>query len=125
MEPRLELPPVEPSAATSWRTVVEPLQARFGQWMAVDVAEPQRSSGGDVVHCDPERVSGAPVFVGTRVPVAILIDHLVHGSTLDEFLDDFPGVTREQAIAFLLQSAEALLERIGAPLPPRYETPAE
>ena len=63
-------------------------------------------------------MSGAPVFVGTRVPAAILIDHLAHGSTLDEFLEDFPSVTREPAIVFLLQSAEALLERIGAPLPP-------
>src|SRR3954469_1375819 len=107
MEPSLEPHPDEPSRSIPWSAVTERLQARFGHWLQVDVAEPPRTSDGYVVHCDPERVSGAPVFVGTRVPVAILVDHLAHGSTVDEFLDDFPSVTREQAVAFLLQSAEA------------------
>jgi uncharacterized protein (DUF433 family) len=54
-----------------------------------------------IVHSDPETVSGTPVFVGTRVPAKALIDYLTGGETIDEFLDDFPSVSREQAIAFL------------------------
>ena len=47
---------------------------------------------------DKEIMSGAPVFDGTRVPVAALVDNLEAGVSLDEFLDNFPTVTREQAI---------------------------
>ena len=54
-----------------------------------------------VVVCNPEILSGAPVFAGTRVPVKNLTDYLAGGSTIDEFLDDFPSVKREQVIAFL------------------------
>ena len=63
----------------------------------------------EVYHSDPETMSGTPVFTGTRVPVHTLIDHLASGVPLDEFLDDFPTVTREQAIAFLALSEEALV----------------
>ncbi len=66
-----------------------------------------------VVHSHPEIVSGEPVFVGTRVPVRNLLDWLEGGHTLDEFLDNFPTVRREQAIAFLEQAAEALLSRLS------------
>jgi uncharacterized protein (DUF433 family) len=59
-----------------------------------------------VIHCDPEIQSGTPVFIGTRVPAASLFDWLEGGSTLEEFLDSFPSVTREQAIA-ALQEAKA------------------
>jgi len=52
-----------------------------------------------VVHSDPEILGGTPVFVGTRVPLRNLIDYLEAGQSLDEFLDDFPSVSREQAIA--------------------------
>jgi uncharacterized protein (DUF433 family) len=55
----------------------------------------------DVIWIDPDRMSGIPCFTGTRVPVQALIDHLEGGSTLDEFLEGFPSVTRDQAIAFL------------------------
>ena len=48
-----------------------------------------------------ERLSGTPVFAGTRVPVKALFDYLEGGDPLDEFLDDFPNVTREHAIAVL------------------------
>jgi uncharacterized protein (DUF433 family) len=50
---------------------------------------------------DPEIVSGAPVFQGTRVPVEALINNLEAGLTLDEFLDNFPTVTREQVLLAL------------------------
>ena len=62
-----------------------------------------------VVHSDPEILSGTPVFVGTRVPFRSLIDYLEQGSTLAEFLEDFPTVTREQAVAALEEAGEAVL----------------
>jgi len=54
-----------------------------------------------VVHSDPDILGGTPVFVGTRVPVKSLYDYLEAGDSLDEFLEGFPSVTREQAIAAL------------------------
>ena len=54
-----------------------------------------------VVHADPEIMGGTPVFVGTRVPLKSLYDHLEAGDTLDEFLESFPSVSREQAVAAL------------------------
>lgn len=67
-----------------------------------------------IVSCDPEVMNGALVFQGTRVTVETLIDHLKSGDTLDVFLDDFPSVSREQAVAFLemaLKEAEAVHAR--------------
>jgi uncharacterized protein (DUF433 family) len=66
-----------------------------------------------IVHSDPEIVSGTPVFVGTRVPAQALLDYLEGGETLEEFLDDFPSVSREQAIAFLEEAGRALLASIA------------
>ena len=54
-----------------------------------------------VVHSGPEILGGTPVFVGTRVPLKSLYDYLEAGDSLDEFLESFPSVTREQAIAAL------------------------
>ena len=54
-----------------------------------------------VVHIDPEILGGTPVFVGTRVPAKTLFDYLEAGDPLDEFLSDFPSVSREQAVAAL------------------------
>jgi uncharacterized protein (DUF433 family) len=62
----------------------------------------------DVIHSDPEILGGTPVFVGTRVPFRNLIDYLEGGHSLDEFLDEFPSVTREQAVAALEAAHEAL-----------------
>ena len=62
-----------------------------------------------IVWIDPERMSGAPCFRGTRVPIQILIDHLEGNLTLDEFLDGFPSVTRKQAIQFMELAKETLL----------------
>ena len=64
------------------------------------------------VTIDPEIVSGTPVFRGTRVPVDALISNLEAGLTLDEFLDNFPTVTREQALTVLEFSKRTLL-RLG------------
>lgn len=54
-----------------------------------------------VISRDPDIMNGALVFAGTRVPVEILVQHLAAGDTLDKFLDDFPSVSREQAVAYL------------------------
>jgi uncharacterized protein (DUF433 family) len=67
------------------------------------------SSRSPVVHSVPEILGGTPVFVGTRVPFQTLFDYLETGDTLDEFLVDFPTVTREQAIEALEQAKEVLL----------------
>jgi uncharacterized protein (DUF433 family) len=64
-----------------------------------------------VVHSDPEIMSGTPVFVGTRVPFQTMIDYLEAGQPLSEFLEDFPTVSKEQAVAALEQAKEAFLAR--------------
>lgn len=61
---------------------------------------------------DPEIVSGTPVFRGTRVPVDALLSNLEAGLTLDEFLDNFPTVTREQAVQ-VLGFSRATLQRLA------------
>ena len=61
------------------------------------------------VHSDPEIMGGTPVLVGTRVPVQALIDYLEGGHSLEEFLDDFPSVSRDLAIAALEQAKSHLI----------------
>lgn len=63
----------------------------------------------EFVLVDPERLGGEPVFVGTRVPVRSLFEHLRAGDGLQVFLDDFPGVTREQAEAVIELAERGLL----------------
>ncbi len=62
-----------------------------------------------VIHCDPDILGGAPVFVGTRVPLRALIDYLAGGHPLAEFLDDFPSVTADQAVDALRLAAQSLV----------------
>jgi uncharacterized protein (DUF433 family) len=64
-----------------------------------------------VVHSDPDILGGTPVFQGTRVPFRNLIDYLERGYSLEEFLDAFPSVTREQVVASLEAADEALSGR--------------
>jgi uncharacterized protein (DUF433 family) len=61
-----------------------------------------------VIHSDPEIMSGTPVFVGTRVPFQTLLDYIASGQPLGEFLEDFPTVSKDRAIAALEQAKEAL-----------------
>jgi uncharacterized protein (DUF433 family) len=68
-----------------------------------------------LITVSPERLSGTPVFAGTRVPIQTLIDYLEAGDTLDQFLMDFPSVTREHAIAVLELARSVLLTRAVAP----------
>ena len=65
-----------------------------------------------VVHRDPEILGGTPVFVGTRVPFQTLTDYLEHGHPLDEFLEDFPSVTRAQAVQAIEEAGAALLRAV-------------
>ena len=62
-----------------------------------------------VVKIDPEIMSGTPCFVGTRVPIQNLIDYLEGGERIEDFLEGFPSVKREQVIAFLEQAKERML----------------
>jgi uncharacterized protein (DUF433 family) len=66
-----------------------------------------------VIVQDPEILSGQPVFRGTRVPFQNLLEYLEAGDTLDDFLEQFPGVTREQAIAALEEAKALVLARFG------------
>ena len=61
-----------------------------------------------IISRSPNIMSGAPVFAGTRVPVQTIIDYVAGGHSLDEFLDDFPTVRREQALELLQQIKEQL-----------------
>ena len=54
-----------------------------------------------IITCSPDVLGGTPVFAGTRVPVQTLLDYLEGGETIDDFLEGFPTVTREQVVAFL------------------------
>ena len=65
-------------------------------------------ASNEVVHSDPEILAGEPVFVGTRVPLRNLFDYLEAGDSLEVFLDAFPSVTREQAVAALELAREAM-----------------
>jgi len=64
-----------------------------------------------VIVRDPDTLSGQPVFRGTRVPFQALLDYLEGGDTLDEFLEQYPGVSREQAIAALEEAKALVLAR--------------
>ena len=63
-----------------------------------------------VIHSDPEILGGAPVFAGTRVPVQSLFDHREAGDSIDDFLEGFPSVRREQMLAVLEESRRELLQ---------------
>lgn len=66
------------------------------------------TKAASVVHSDPKILGGTPVFVGTRVPVQVLFDCLGAGDSLARFLDQFPTVSREQALAALQLARDAL-----------------
>ena len=65
-----------------------------------------------VVKIDPEIMSGAPCFAGTRVPIQNLIDYLEGGDSIEDFLEGFPTVSREQVIAFLEEAKNCMLAQV-------------
>jgi uncharacterized protein (DUF433 family) len=62
-----------------------------------------------IINASPEIMGGTPVFAGTRVPVQTLLDYLKAGESIDDFLDGFPTVTREQVIALLEEAEKQLI----------------
>lgn len=120
-------PAVERSPGTAARSVRGPGVGRQGRRQSeqcrndggsgVGIQRGGKLPAGDVtmatittvVHSDPEILGGTPVFVGTRVPVRTLLDYLAAGDPLEEFLDHFPTVSREQAIAALEEAGELLV----------------
>ncbi len=77
------------------------------------------------VHSDPEIMGGVPVFTGTRVPARTLFDYLADGNNLDEYLDNFPSVSREQVIQLLEHAAESLPRRQSGRVMERWGKPGE
>ena len=75
---------------------------------------PKDAKSRSVVHSDANILGGTPVFRGTRVPVQALFDYVEAGDPLERFLDHFPGVTREQAVAALEEAANLMNERAAA-----------
>jgi uncharacterized protein (DUF433 family) len=66
-------------------------------------------NANEIIECDPEKLGGTPVFFGTRVPIQNLFDCIEGGESIEEFLDQFPTVSREQVIRVLNTSKEKLL----------------
>lgn len=66
-----------------------------------------------IISISPEVMGGTPVFTGTRVPVQTLLDYLKAGESIDDFLDGFPTVTREQAIALLEEAGKLLVDMVA------------
>jgi len=67
-----------------------------------------------VIWVDDERMSGMPCFSGTRVPVQALLDHIEQGQTLDDFLEGFPTVKRQQAVGFLELAKNKLVQCVSS-----------
>lgn len=68
----------------------------------------------NVISIHPQRVSGKPCFAGTRVPIQNLFDYLEGGETIEDFLEGFPGVTREQVVAVLEMAQQRLTQYLEA-----------
>jgi len=64
-----------------------------------------------VITCDPDVMGGTPVFAGTRVPVQTFLDYIEGGESIDDFLEGFPSVTREQVVEYLRQATNLLISR--------------
>jgi uncharacterized protein (DUF433 family) len=68
----------------------------------------------ELINIDPELMGGTPVFRGTRVPIQTLFDHIEGGDSIEVFLDDFPSVSREQAMAFLKTAMDIMIDNAEA-----------
>lgn len=94
---------VERSTASVWL-----LRFLLGSCYTEAMADATTTLPDPFMTCDPDRLGGTPCFTGTGVPVKTLFDHLAAGDRLDDFLTDFPDVSRDQAIAVLNASKAAL-----------------
>ena len=68
----------------------------------------------DIIEINPNKVSGTPVFAGTRIPIKNLFDYLEGGENLEDFLEGFPPVTRQQAVAVLEMAEKSLIKEVAA-----------
>jgi uncharacterized protein (DUF433 family) len=93
---------------------VHPLRPLDPEDLEGDLVRPGDPLFG-IVWINPERVSGEPCFAGTRVPVKNLFDYVEGGQPVDSFLDDFEGVTRDQAEAVLALAADGFLKSLRRP----------
>ena len=66
-----------------------------------------------IIASSPDVMGGTPVFVGTRVPAQTLLDYLKAGESIDDFLEGFPTVTKEQVIAFLEEAEEQIIKMVA------------
>lgn len=66
-----------------------------------------------VISCSPDVMGGTPVFAGTRVPVQTVLDYLEAGETIDDFLEGFPTVSRDQVIGFLEEAKDLLVAKVS------------
>jgi uncharacterized protein (DUF433 family) len=66
-----------------------------------------------IISSSPDVMGGTPVFAGTRVPIQTFIDYIKGGESIDDFLDGFPTVTKEQAIAFLEEAKEQMIKMVA------------
>ena len=71
------------------------------------------SNHPSVISVSSEIMSGTPVFTGTRVPIQTLLDYLTAGDSIDDFLDGFPTVTREQVITFLEEAGKQMIKKVA------------
>ena len=71
------------------------------------------SNHPSVISVSSEIMSGTPVFTGTRVPIQTLLDYLTAGDSIDDFLDGFPTVTREQVITFLEEAGKQMINNVA------------
>src|SRR2546430_13860913 len=90
---------------------VQPARPLTPESLEGDLVEPGHPLFG-IIWINRERMSGAPCFSGTRVPIKTLFDYLEGGEPLAEFLEDFEGVTREQAEAVISLAAQGLLDNL-------------
>ena len=66
-----------------------------------------------ILSCSPDVMGGTPVFAGTRVPVQTVLDYLEAGETIDDFLEGFPTVSRDQVIGFLEEAKDLLVAKVS------------
>ncbi len=95
-------------------TTIQPANRLTPEDLEGDLIQPGHPLFG-LVWINPERMSGAPCFSGTRVPIKSLFDYIEGGEPLDEFLEDFEGVSLEQAEAVLALAADGFIERLPRP----------
>lgn len=98
----------------NYEPLVRNIETIDPKYLKGDLINPDHPLFG-LIWINPARVSGTPCFYGTRVPVSTLFNCIAAGETLDQFMDDFEGVTREQALAVMSLAKSRLLAELPKP----------